>query len=55
MAALEERLRHQQTINRMAQQMEHLAANPSFHIHLEPLKDYRELVRNRLFAQPATK
>lgn len=57
MAALDEllgeRLRYQQVLERIGQQLQHLAADPSLHIHLKPLDAYRELVRNRLFPQPS--
>jgi hypothetical protein len=49
---LSERLRHQQALQRIAQQLQHLAADPSLHIHLDPLERYRELVRQRLFPTP---
>lgn len=49
---LTEQLRHRETLIRMAQQFEQLAADPSLHIHLDPIDRYRELVRNRLFAKP---
>jgi hypothetical protein len=56
LAALEEllteQLRHQQILIRLAQQLEQLAADPSLHIHLDPIERYRELVRSRLFAEP---
>ena len=48
---LNERLRQQEALNRIGQQLQHLAADPSLHIHLEPLDGYRELVRNRLFPE----
>lgn len=52
---LNERLRQQEALNRIGQQLQHLAADPSLHIHLEPLDGYRELVRSRLFPQPSEK
>ncbi len=52
---LSERLRHQQALNQIGQQLEHLAADPSLHIHLDPIERYRELVRQRLFPQPPEK
>jgi hypothetical protein len=51
-ALLAEQVRHRETLIRMAQQFEQLAADPSLHIHLDPIEHYRELVRNRLFAEP---
>jgi hypothetical protein len=50
---LSERVRYQQALERIGQQLQHLAADPSLHIHLEPLDGYRELVRKRLFPQPS--
>jgi hypothetical protein len=47
-------LRHRETLIRIAQQLEQLAADPSLHIHLDPIERYRELVRTRLFAEPPT-
>ena len=29
-----------------------IAADPAFHIHLEPIEKYRALVRSRVFPQP---
>ena len=56
LAALEEllaeQLRHQATLHRIAQQLQCLADDPSFHIHLGSSEAYRELVRNRLFPTP---
>lgn len=49
---LSERLRHQQALQRIGQHLQHLAADPSLHIHLNPIERYRELVRQRLFPQP---
>jgi hypothetical protein len=49
---LSERVRHQQALQRIALHLQHLAADPSLHIHLDPLERYRELVRQRLFPQP---
>jgi hypothetical protein len=58
-AALEEllgeRLRYREALQRIGQRLEPLAADPAFHIHLDPPERYRELVRNRLFAQPLAK
>jgi hypothetical protein len=51
---LTEELRHREILIRLAQQFERLAADPSLHIHLEPIERYRELVRSRLFAEPTT-
>jgi len=50
-ALLSERLRHQQALTQIAQQLQHLAAEPSLHIHLDPIERYREWVRQRLFPQ----
>jgi hypothetical protein len=49
---LTEQLRHRKTLVRLGQQLELLSADPSLHIHLEPIDHYRELVRSRLFAEP---
>jgi hypothetical protein len=49
---LTEQLRHRDTLIRFAQQLERLAADPSLHIHLDPIEHYLELVQNRLFAEP---
>jgi hypothetical protein len=55
LAALDEmltvQLRHRATLVRLAQQ---LAADPSLHIHLDPIEHYRELVRSRLYPEPPT-
>jgi hypothetical protein len=50
-ALLSERLRQQQALTQIGQQLEQLAADPSLHIHLDPIERYREWVRNRLFPQ----
>jgi len=52
---LAERLRHRDTLQRIGQRLDSLANDPSFHIHLEPLDAYRELVRNRVFPEPLAK
>ncbi len=52
---LAERLRHRDTLQRIGQRLDNLANDPSFHIHLEPLDAYRELVRNRVFPEPPAK
>jgi hypothetical protein len=56
-AALEEllgeRVRYQQALERIGQHLQHLAADPSLHVHLKPLDVYRELVKKRLFPQPS--
>jgi hypothetical protein len=56
LAALEdlltERLRHREALNRIEQQLQHLEADPSLHIHLDPIDRYRELVRLRLYPPP---
>jgi hypothetical protein len=56
LAALEEllteQLRHQQVLARLGQRFEDLAADPSLHIHLDPIDRYRQLVRTRLFSEP---
>jgi hypothetical protein len=56
-AALEEllgeRVRYQQALERIGQQLQRLAADPSLHVHLKPLDGYRELVRKRLFPAPS--
>ena len=55
LAALDElltaQLRHRETLIRIAQHLEQLAADPALHIHLDPIERYRELVRQRLFPQ----
>ncbi len=51
---LTEQLRHRETLIRIGQHLEQLAADPALHIHLNPIERYRELVRNRLFAEPPT-
>ena len=50
-----EKLRHREALNRIEQQLDHLEANPSLHIHLAPIERYRELVRLRLYPPPPTK
>jgi hypothetical protein len=49
---LAEQLRHQEALQRIAQQLRTLADDPSFHIHLGSPETYRELVRSRLFPTP---
>ena len=49
---LAERTRHRETLERIGQRLQTLADDPAFHIHLEPLESYRDLVRSRLFPQP---
>jgi hypothetical protein len=49
---LTELLHHRETLIRLGQHLEQLAADPSLHIHLDPIERYRELVRDRLFAAP---
>ena len=51
---LTELLRHRETLTRMALTFEQLAADPTLHIHLDPIERYRELVRSRLFPEPPT-
>jgi len=51
---LTEQLRHRETLIRIGQHLEQLAADPSLHIHLDPIDHYRELVKNRLFAETPT-
>jgi hypothetical protein len=51
---LTEQLRHRETLIRIGLKLEQLAADPSLHIHLDPIEHYRELVRNRLYAEPPT-
>jgi hypothetical protein len=51
---LTELLRHRETLTRMALTFEQLAADPTLHIHLDPIERYRELVRSRLFPEPTT-
>ncbi|HEX7116092.1 MAG TPA: hypothetical protein VF193_13250 [Steroidobacter sp.] len=52
---LTERLRHRAMLERIGQRLQNLADDPAFHIHLEPVEPYRDLVRSRLFPQPPTK
>lgn len=52
---LGEQLRHQQALTRIGQQLQRLADDPSSHIHLDGLEQYRELVRQRLFPQSPAK
>jgi hypothetical protein len=52
---LTERRRHRDALNRIAQQLEHLKADPSLHIHLDPIDRYREWVRLRLYPPPPAK
>jgi len=52
---LAERLRHQQALQRLEQRLQSLADDPSFHIHLEPIEAYRELVRSRVFPESPAK
>jgi len=52
---LAERLRHREMLERIGQRLQTLADDPAFHIHLEPLEPYRDLVRSRLFPQPPAK
>lgn len=52
---LAERLRHRDTLQQLRQRLQSLADDPALHIHLEPVDDYRELVRSRVFPpSPAT-
>jgi hypothetical protein len=51
-ALLAEEMRHHETLHRIAQQLEQLAADPALHIHLDPIDPYRELVKRRLFPEP---
>ena len=46
---LSERLRHRETLQRLERRLQGLADDPDYHIHLEPLDAYRELVRSRLY------
>lgn len=41
-----------QIIKDIQQQLQRLAADPSPHIHLDPIERYRQLVRERLFPEP---
>ena len=52
---LAERLRHRETLQRLAQQLQRLAHDPAMQIHLESVEDYQELVRSRLFAPSPAK
>ena len=54
-ALLTERLRHRDALNRIEQQLDHLKADPSLHIHLDPIERYRDLVRLRLYPPPPTR
>ena len=49
---LTEQVRHHEALARIGQQFEQLAADPSLHIHLDPIDRYRELVSTRLFPEP---
>ena len=40
------------TLARLGQQFGQLAADPSLHIHLDPIDRYHDLVRTRLFPEP---
>lgn len=44
---------HDKSLKDIKQKLERLAADPSPHIHLDPVERYHQLVRERLFAQPA--
>lgn len=46
----QERQRHMQTLKALGAQLEKLAADPSMHIHLDPIERYQQLVRDRLFS-----
>jgi hypothetical protein len=50
---LDERVRYQQVLEWIGQQLQHLAADRSLHVHLKPFDGYRELVRKRLFPVPS--
>ena len=50
---LDERVRYQQALEWIGQKLQHLAADPSLHVHLKPFDGYRELVRKRLFPVPS--
>jgi hypothetical protein len=52
---LAERLRHREQLGHLGERLQKLAGDPGFHIHLESLDKYRELVRNRLFPQQPPK
>lgn len=52
---LAERLRHRQALQRLEQRLQSLADDPDFHIHLQPIEPYRELVRSRVFPQSSQK
>ena len=52
---LAERMRYRQTLQRIGQQLQRLADDPTFHIHLAPPEAYRELVRSRVFPQSRNK
>ena len=45
---LTELLRHRETLTRLALTFEQLAADPTLHIHLDPIERYRQWVRQRL-------
>jgi hypothetical protein len=49
---LTERMRYRDMLHGFGQRLQTLADDPAFHIHLEPLEQYRALVRSRLFPQP---
>src|SRR5690606_41962089 len=52
---LAERLRHREMLERIGQRLQTLADDPAFHIHLDSLEKYRDLVRSRLFPRPPAK
>ena len=49
---LEVSVAYDQALHRAGEQLQHLAANPGPHTHLEPIERYRRLVRERLFPEP---
>jgi hypothetical protein len=49
---LEASVTYHSLLHRAGQQLQHLAADPSPHTHLEPIERYRRLVKERLFPDP---
>lgn len=43
---------HDKSLKDIKQKLERLAADPDPHVHLDPVEQYHQLVRERLFAQP---
>jgi NAD(P)H-hydrate repair Nnr-like enzyme with NAD(P)H-hydrate dehydratase domain len=43
---------HDKAIRRLKPELKRLAADPAPHVHLDPVEQYRQLVRERLFTFP---